>query len=57
MTRDPNFLLQAPPTIAVCTASAPRSTVLPCLALLAMANELAVRTDKGEYVGGDTIYG
>lgn len=23
----------------------------------AMANELAVRTDRGEYVGGDIIYG
>lgn len=22
-----------------------------------MANELAVRTDRGEYVGGDTVYG
>ncbi len=39
---------QAPPTLlASITAEARR----------AMANELAVRTDKGEYVGGDTIYG
>ena len=39
------------------TIQAPPTARFACTDHLVMANELAVRTDRGEYVGGDTIYG
>ena len=38
-------------------ATSPAHNLFSTLSRLSMANEIAVRTDKGEYVGGDTIYG
>ena len=43
-----HMVLQAPPIVAIRDYDIRGDS---------MANELAVRTDKGEYVGGDTIYG
>ena len=28
-----------------------------CCSTAAMPNEISIRTDKGEYVGGDTVFG
>ena len=34
-----------------------RQNFVVCCSTAAMPNEISIRTDKGEYVGGDTVFG